>query len=603
MVVAFGNVTSNSTHPFTPEPNGRGTWSLLSSCVVTIALCAWVALHLNVPEHGTTDRQWLRKTKWLTIGLAAPEMVVYVAWRQRQEAKRVLRDVRKLLGQPTPRSKLRRIWHRCLGFRRARSNITSGSSPAATTFPKPEWTLVHGFYAVMGGFALDSSNATENFLPDSRTRAALTTTGLGFLLEHEPDLLPDVSEDQIKDKSKADGLQKFLICVQALWFCATCITRLASSLPISLLELNAFGHALCALLIYAMWWQKPLDVDEPSLIEENKAQPLLAYMWMSSGIGAKDYKSYDMHMRLRDEFDALWPYQLPQFHELLFGGEETPASHAPQGMNQVEDTRSIRDQYPLFSRNYNSSSTPSIRYRLVTYLHSKPYLSTLGIRFPAGLGTRKTAIDHISPPTLLRWKLAHEAIKKHNLEDDIVSRYYRSDLYDQDSRVKARIGNLLPLLGSRAYEVWLGFAVAGVLYGGLHMLAWDAPFSSRLEQILWRVAASSVTVGPLLLAPVAFVFEQKFLGHGAAELVRTLRGLELTGIRGTGGRKASGVALWVTSAVAVLLIPLCALAPLLWFSYALGRVYLVVECFKNVAHLPEGVFEDVNWSPYLPHIT
>lgn len=602
MVVAFGNVTSNSTRPFTPEPNGRGTWGLLSSCVLTIALCAWVALHLNVPENGTANKQWLRKTKWLIIGLTAPEMVVYVAWRQRQEAKRVLQDVRKLLGQPAPRSRVGRIWHRCLGSRGTRTDTRPGSSAAAVTSPKPQWTLVHGFYAVMGGFALDSSNAKQQFLPDSRTRAPLTATGLRFLLELDPDLLPSISKEQIKDKSKADGLQKFLVCFQATWFCATCITRLASSLPISLLELNAFGHALCALLIYAMWWQKPLDVDEPSLVEEDKAQPLLAYMWMSSGIGAKGYKSYDMHMRLRDEFDVLWPYQNPQFHELLFGSKETLVSHTTQGLKQAEDARSIRDQYPVWSRNYNTSSTPTVRYRLVTYLHSKSWLSAVGIRFPAGLGNRKTAVDHLSPSTILRWKLAHEAIGRYDLEDDIIDRACRSDLYDQDSRVKARIGNLLPLLGSRAYEVWLGFAVAGVLYGGLHMLAWNAPFSSRLEQILWRVASSAVTFGPLLLAPLPLLFEQSVLGHGAAELLKTLRGLEFDGMDGD-GKRISGWKVWAARAVAVFLIPLVALAPLLWTSYVLGRVYLVVECFKNVAYLPAGVFKGVEWSPYLPHIT
>lgn len=620
MAVAFGNVTANHTDPWTPEPNGRGTWSLLSSCVITIALCAWTALHLNVPEHGKADRQWLRKTKWLMLGLTAPEMVVYVAWRQRQEAKRVLRDVRKALGQPTPRSEFRRIWDSRLGprLKRAPSSTSPKTEspatlPVATTIHKPEWTPVHGFYAVMGGFAFDTSTTDQPFLPDPRTRAALTTAGLSFLLEHEPDLLPAISEEQIKDKSKADGLQKLLICVQATWFCASCITRLANSLPISLLELNALGHAACALLIYAMWWQKPLDVDEPSLIQGEKMEPLAAYMWMSSGISAGGGKSYDLLGRLRDEFDALWMYQYARFSDLVFprdkavgsggGGEavqKTPESRvhledAPLHPSKASNGNDLEQaQYPMSGRRY---SPKSIRYRLITYLRSHPHLSSLlRMRFPPGLGVRKTAISNLSPATITRWHLAHTAIKRYNLSDDVLSRQWnRSSLYDQDSRVKARIGNLLPLIGSRPLEVWLGFAVAGVLYGGLHMLAWDAPFESRAEQILWRIAASSVTATPLLFAPVAMVFGDTFLRQGATDLVKTIRGQKSR-------RKASGVRLWVTSALAVLLVPLFALAPLLWGSYVLGRVYLVVECFKNVAHLPEGVFEDVNWPGYLPHI-
>lgn len=202
MVLVFGNVPNHTT-PWTPEPNTRGTWTLLSSCVLTIALCAWTALHLNVPEHGTADRQWRRKTKWFGIGLAAPEMVVYVAWRQRQEAKRLLRDVRQQLGQVVPPSTFRRLLDTCLGLWERVSGargktVSTASSPATVSAGdqvlKPQWTLVHAFYAVMGGFAMDSNGASEAFLPDSRTRAALTVEGLRFLLQHEPELLPDISE-------------------------------------------------------------------------------------------------------------------------------------------------------------------------------------------------------------------------------------------------------------------------------------------------------------------------------------------------------------------------------------------------------------------------
>ena len=37
-------------------------------------------------------------------------------------------------------------------------------------------------------------------------------------------------------------------------------------MPISLLELNTFGHAALALLIYILWWQKPFDVERPSIV-------------------------------------------------------------------------------------------------------------------------------------------------------------------------------------------------------------------------------------------------------------------------------------------------------------------------------------------------
>ncbi|KAK4694739.1 hypothetical protein P7C71_g2896, partial [Lecanoromycetidae sp. Uapishka_2] len=603
MVIAFGALPSNhSTTPWHPEPNGRGTWSLLSSCVITIALCAWTALHVNVPEHKAASRQWLRKTKWLVVGLAAPEMVVYVAWRQRMEAKRILEDVRKHLGQIAPRSKIGRMIDKCHGCGRLRDTTSPkvesvASSPISHRFSRPEWSLVHGFYAVMGGFALDSKDASETFLPDSQTRAALTPAGLRFLLEHEPNALPDISAEDINDKSKADGLKKFLVCIQALWFCASCITRLANRLPISLLELNAMAHAACALLIYAMWWQKPLDVDEPTLIGDDKVQSLLAYMWMSSMVSAKNYRSFDMHGKLRDEFDAMWMYVHPRFEDLLFQNDRAAMPRLSIPLDIPLDFRLHSDQYPLLPRHYASGMSNENRHRFIDWLHHKDWLNTLGFRFPAGLGVRTTAIDHLSPSTITRWNLAHKAIEKYGLKADLTSRHQlRSDVYDEDSRVKTRIPNTLSIIGSRPYEVWLGFAVAGLLYGGLHMLAWDAPFSSRAEQIIWRVAASSVTVTPLLLTPLAMLVDKSALSKGASEVMKGLNGKK---VKHYNFRSAE---YWGKFAFVIIIVPLVVVGPFLSFSYVLGRVYLVVECFKNVAYLPEAVFEDVSWPAYLPHI-
>lgn len=37
-------------HGWQPEPSGRGTWSIVWSCLTTILLCTWSALHLPVPD-------------------------------------------------------------------------------------------------------------------------------------------------------------------------------------------------------------------------------------------------------------------------------------------------------------------------------------------------------------------------------------------------------------------------------------------------------------------------------------------------------------------------------------------------------------------------
>jgi hypothetical protein len=37
--------------------------------------------------------------------------------------------------------------------------------------------------------------------------------------------------------------------------------------------------------------------------------------------------------------------------------------------------------------------------------------------------------------------------------------------------------------------------------------------------------------------------------------------------------------------------------------YTVARVYLVVECFINVAHLPDGAYQVPRWAQYVPHIS
>src|SRR5947207_12492831 len=85
------------------------------------------------------------------------------------------------------------------------------------------WTIVHSYYAAMGGFAIDTSIEKSNFLPENRARLTLTPDGILFLAKKEPALIPDLSEEDISDKSKASGLAKAIVCLQTFWFCTQCV--------------------------------------------------------------------------------------------------------------------------------------------------------------------------------------------------------------------------------------------------------------------------------------------------------------------------------------------------------------------------------------------
>ena len=615
MIDVFGNVTNNGGAAWVSEPNGRGTWGILSTCIITISLCVWTAVHLNIPEHHKVRQQTWRKVKWLVLGLLAPEMVAYVAWHQRKKAKEIVNHVRNRSGYTAPQPR----WRKFFAF------YPRGSTSQERVDPKDEfnslgldirsdrkarWTLVHGFYAAMGGFSMDSSASEEPFLPKTRTRVALTFDGLKFLLDHEPEALPDITKEQILDKSKADGVKKFLVCAQALWFCVQCISRLAQSLPISLLELNTFGHSLCTLLIYILWWQKPLDIGEPTLIQDEKLRPLFAYMWMTSKISSHGLKGYDCQGGVRDEFDGIWPYRSPDPKDLEFGSDGTaPLSRHMDAEDQISKDHNVSDpsttscpmdhRHAPYDWSWRRHPTFAIKSRIGQWLKSQGFSPNKAFRPPAGLMTRNTVVDHFSPSDLNRWTLALQAIRHYDLEQDIRTRHKNPTGAGRNlvPRVKPRIDNVIYELAR--IELWLGLAVAGFMYGGLHLVAWNAAFSSRLEELLWRIAASSVALTGLLVGPPVLWSQFATADRGLTGLLkRNWEGEELR------QNKGNRIKVWGEIGLAgIFLCFICTVMPLLWFTYVFSRVYLVVECFKNIARLPAGAYEVPRWSTYVPHIT
>lgn len=71
--------------------NGRGTFSLVSSCLLTLVICVYSAMHLNVPPPRESRLQyWVRTIRWGFWGVFGPELVLFVAWKQYLSAKAVV---------------------------------------------------------------------------------------------------------------------------------------------------------------------------------------------------------------------------------------------------------------------------------------------------------------------------------------------------------------------------------------------------------------------------------------------------------------------------------------------------------------------------------
>lgn len=234
---------------FVSDPDGRGTVSLVMSCLITLLLCVWQALHLNVPKRGETAwEKFVTNILWITIGIYAPELVVFTAWRQWSSAKILGKIVKKEANSatdPIDGSEETQATH---GKGRSEIRIEKSSKSPLRLKPKHEWTTTHSFFASTGGFAFeidethdDSGKPQPPFLPAECPRR-LTLTARGVALLAQCGLLPDIAEEEIQDKSKANNMAKGLVVLQASWMLVQVVGRLIVQLPVTLLEVNTVAH-------------------------------------------------------------------------------------------------------------------------------------------------------------------------------------------------------------------------------------------------------------------------------------------------------------------------------------------------------------------------
>ena len=152
----------------------------------------------------------------------------------------------------------------------------------------------------MGGFVFETSAPIFG----SCTRFTLTFAGVVFLMVHEPELIPDLSENSILHRSQSDSLGKALLVVQLLYFCISCAARWAQSLPLTLLEVSTLAHAACAIATYFVWWKKPFNVADPTVISGTAADEVAAYFLLISR-GKSRRLAGVLHFSCSSEYSSL----------------------------------------------------------------------------------------------------------------------------------------------------------------------------------------------------------------------------------------------------------------------------------------------------------
>src|ERR1700761_957735 len=224
-------LSSNSTSgeslvpwPGPNTPNIRSSYEILWSSLVTMFACVYTALHMNIPTlRDSNFARIRRRTKWVFFNFLAPEMIALHALIQ---------------------------YSVCHGW--------TSSFRKRTRCTREEWSLTHSFYSSMGGFIITlPSGEVLPVLPDE----------IAALVEQNLISFPIISKAEIEDKSKTDYLGKTFVCLQVLWFAINIMTRAYRHDAITPFELTTVAYVTCTLGTYASWWNKPSDIQLPTVID------------------------------------------------------------------------------------------------------------------------------------------------------------------------------------------------------------------------------------------------------------------------------------------------------------------------------------------------
>ncbi|KAF8331037.1 uncharacterized protein EI90DRAFT_1056251 [Cantharellus anzutake] len=106
--------------------------------------------------------------------------------------------------------------------------------------------------------------------------------------------------------------------------------------------------------------------------------------------------------------------------------------------------------------------------------------------------------------------------------------------------------------------LWV-FGVIGIIFGGVHCLAWSFPFPTRAEKLLWRISAIIITVTP--------------------------------------GPYVLGWARWKRGDVISMLF---GALPVQFYPFA--RIILFTLTFTSLRSPPPDLYRTTSWTSFIPHL-
>jgi len=492
----------------------RTIWNIIWSCLSTLFACAWIAVHPNIPAPG--DSEWKifrRRLMIMTYVLLAPELVIIWAARQHRDAN-VLAEKFQIEGR-------------------------SG------------WTRTHAFFLIMGGFTLHANGRPLRVL---EWRDIQALAGAGRIA------WPDITEEEINDRSKGDYLSKGIVVLQTTWFIVQFFARVASKLAITELEVVTLAFSTLIGVIYYLWWYKPLDVrcSIPVYLVELDTEQATS----DEDFSPKDFCLHsplplDISLTMAEEEAAVEGGEIGTGNQCMSFPPDFPRP-PPRVLDKsrfdsiramIKDSPPRPPPPPPPQTDFPQTPTSDVSWMKRFHLLIQSSCQERGT--PAGL----IHVFIFLPANFFLGAQFDAMVTECNLETDT------REPNDQPSDALLRNGPLhVPTFYSSSIG---GFRVrflfggcVSIFFGVIHCFAWHDEFPSSPERWGWRILAIIISVVPLMLLSLFTVYRMGFIKESSA-IFAILR--------------ECSAWLYMTSRIAL-------------------------------RALPSGAYTDLDWATILPHI-
>ncbi|KLO06921.1 hypothetical protein SCHPADRAFT_672859 [Schizopora paradoxa] len=647
-----------------PNPTCRGTSNIITLCLSTTIICIWSSIHKDIPaaqplQGAVPKAQSLQVAEGHPAVLPADLESTSESFPDHDSIPLIERTRPVIHGPARLRHRvvddaLRRL---CLVaydiLRTLRNNgptvVVAFFCPAllllraidqyssarklrdlAEKVNVGPFTIVHGFYATMGGFQLDVLNSRTGrpFNNTTFERTRLSTDGVFFLMREYPELLSIPPVESIKERAKSNGLGKAILALQVLWFIVNCASRLAESLPLSLMEVSTLAHGLCTLLTYFAWWSKPLNVEGPTKLKteiQNKRRNLEG-LEIGPEDDAKiarwkcwvhffDNHTYGDHFQyvgelfkalpvdpslvddpvararelakdlrflldsLRDEYSQTFR-ESPEYRKLLYLAGET--EHAGSGevrKNKVLDGVR-RLALDIFQERLLVRMLREAAYNASERSQTTPMAMAL-LDMDQDYSYPKKGPQDVNIFDLLRPKSSTNPRTNPTLAEE--RDFSRCFLHETSPTFHDLFGAFTLTTSSRVKAIdYISLSVTPLLYGSLHLLGWWKQFPSSAEQIVWRVA-TVVAMSSGFAATVVCLIHDEALKRIFSWFER--RNIHIEELLLVVGR--------LLQALVGRIIP---------SLYVLSSTFLMVESIRQLWFLPSDAYILASWSYYFPHL-